>query len=47
MIMTILNNRFIKDFDQSDSIYIFKIPDKAETLKFGYALNEDTDLIIV
>lgn len=42
-----INNRFKKVFDQTDSIYIYKIPDTAEVLKFGYARNDDKTLIII
>ena len=37
----------IKEFDQTDSVYIFKMSNSCRIIKFGYAKNEDTDLIIV
>lgn len=46
-IVTDLNNRWLKEFDQTDSVYIFKLSNSCEVLKYGYARNEDSDLIIV
>ncbi len=46
-IITDLNNRFMKEFDQRDSVYIFKLGASCETYKFGYAKNEDSELIII
>ena len=42
-----INNRFIKTFDETDSVYVFKMSDSCQTLKFGYARHEDDDLLIV
>ncbi|MBQ4268996.1 MAG: CRISPR-associated endonuclease Cas2 [Clostridia bacterium] len=42
-----IENRFCKEFDQEDSVYIFKMSKTCETIKFGYAKNEDETLIIV
>lgn len=42
-----INNKFSKMFDQRDSIYIFKLNPNCETLKFGYAANEDDDLLLI
>ncbi len=38
---------FGKKFSQYDSVYIFKMSNTCETIKYGYAKNEDTDLIII
>lgn len=46
-IITDLNNRFIKSFDQSDSVYIFKLTESCSVQKFGYAANENDELLIV
>lgn len=46
-IITDINNRFSKSFDQSDSIYIFKLNPTCETWRFGYAANEEEDLLTV
>lgn len=42
-----LNNKWMKQFDECDSVYIFKLSSSCETIKFGYAKNEDEDLFIV
>ena len=42
-----INNKWLKQFDQMDSVYIFKLSATCETLKYGYAVNEDKDLLIV
>ena len=42
-----LNNKFIKIFDETDSVYIFKLSNSCEVMKYGYAKHEDTDLLIV
>ncbi len=42
-----LNNRFVKEFDQTDSVYIFNLSANCDIYKYGYAKNEDTDLIIM
>jgi len=46
-IVTEINNRFAKEFDQCDSVYIFQMSKSCKILKFGYAKNEDKELIIV
>lgn len=42
-----LNNKFLKVFDETDSVYIFKMSSSCTVQKFGYAKNEDEELIIV
>lgn len=42
-----IDNRFSKKFDQSDSIYIFTLSSSCEVTKYGYAKNEDNDIIII
>jgi CRISPR-associated endoribonuclease Cas2 len=46
-IITDLNNKFIKQFDQTDSVYIFQLSASCKVIKYGYAKNEDRDLIII
>ncbi|OQB16054.1 MAG: CRISPR-associated endoribonuclease Cas2 [Firmicutes bacterium ADurb.Bin193] len=46
-VITDIRNKFEKSFDQSDSIYIFKLNPMCETYKFGYAKNEDNDVILI
>ena len=47
LLRTEIKNKFMKEFDQSDSVYIFKLSSSCETIKFGYAKNEDDTLLIV
>lgn len=42
-----LNNRFKKTFDENDSVYIFKISESSEVIRYGYAKHETSDLLIV
>ena len=37
----------LKTFDQSDSVYIFRMSASCKIHKFGFAKNEDDDLIIL
>ena len=46
-IITDIENKYSKVFDQTDSIYIFQLSSSCKTIKYGYARNEDSDLIIV
>jgi CRISPR-associated endonuclease Cas2 len=45
-IRTELATRYEKYFGQSDSVLIFEIPDNACIGRFGYPVNEETDLIM-
>lgn len=46
-IISDINNKFIKSFDDSDSVYIFKLSQSCQTIKFGYARHEEESLLIV
>ena len=46
-IVTDINNKFMKMFDATDSVYIFKLSETCEVQKYGYARNEDSELLIV
>lgn len=46
-IMTEINNVWLKKFDQTDSVYVFKMTNACEVHKYGYARNEDSELLIV
>ena len=46
-IITDINNKCIKQFNQSDSVYIFHMSSSCKIHKYGYAKNEDCDLMIV
>ena len=41
-----IKNRFEKQFCQGDSVLIFKITAENQILRFGYAKNEETDLLM-
>jgi len=41
-----IKNRFEKRFSQGDSVLIFKIKAENQILRFGYAKNEETDLLM-
>lgn len=40
-------NKWLKQFDQTDSVYIFNLSNSCKVEKYGYAKNEDSDLLIV
>lgn len=40
-----IKDRFEKRFKQSDSVLIFNISSNEQILRFGYAKNEESDLI--
>ncbi len=42
-----LNNRFLKMFDETDSVYVIKLDPKSDIQRFGYAKHEESDMIIV
>ena len=42
-----INNKFMKNFDQSDSVYIFDLSSSCEVTRYGYAKNEESDLKII
>lgn len=35
-----------KKFTQGDSVLVFDVPDNANIMRFGYPVNEETDLLI-
>ena len=45
IVISNLKDRFEKKFSQSDSVLIFKLSDSCEILRFGYAKNEEEDLV--
>lgn len=42
-----IENRFMKQFGQEDSVYIFKLSASCEVSRYGYAKNEENDLQII
>ncbi len=41
-----VESKYKKKFTQGDSVLVFDIPDSANILRFGYPVNEETDLLI-
>ena len=41
-----LKHKYEKNFSQSDSVMLINIPDNAIIDRFGYAKNEETDLLL-
>lgn len=46
-IITDINNTWLKQFDQTDSVYLFKMSSSCKIEKYGYAKNEDSELLII
>lgn len=46
-IMLDIEHKFAKKFSQSDSIIIFKLSSTCQTIRYGYAKNDEKDIIIV
>lgn len=42
-----INNRWLKIFDQSDSVYIFHLSASCSVEKYGFAKHEDDTLMII
>ena len=42
-----IEGSFVKHFTQSDSVIIFSLSQTCKVIKFGYAQNDDEDLIFV
>lgn len=42
-----INNKFLKTFDEEDSVYIFQLSNSCKIQKFGYARHDDDSLLIV
>jgi CRISPR-associated protein Cas2 len=45
LIMLELKNNFEKKFTQKDSVFIFDLTENCKIFRFGYAKNEEEDLI--
>lgn len=41
-----VDTKYQKKFTQGDSVLVFDVPDSANILRFGYPVNEETDLLI-
>ena len=42
-----IEQTFKKRFSQTDSIYIFKLTEGCDTVRYGYAMNEEKQFLIV
>ena len=42
-----LNNKWLKLFDETDSVYIFHLSASCSVTRYGYARHEEDDLLIV
>ncbi|MGI5879936.1 MAG: CRISPR-associated endonuclease Cas2 [Syntrophomonadaceae bacterium] len=42
-----IQNRFELLFDQSDSVYIIRLNPNCQVLRFGYAKNDESDMIFI
>jgi CRISPR-associated protein Cas2 len=42
-----IKDKFEDKFTQSDSVFIFEIKNNDDIIRFGYAKNEENDLVIV
>lgn len=46
-IVTHVNERFDKDFSQTDSVVIFDLSKQCKITRYGSAKNEESDLLII
>lgn len=42
-----IENRFKKKFSQADSVYVFQLSKTCKIQKYGYAVNDDADFILI
>lgn len=47
LISSEIKNRFEKYFDQTDSVIIFNLSEQCKITHYGYAKNDEEDLIII
>lgn len=45
--MADISNRYEKRFDQGDSVIIFILSKSCKTVRYGYAKNEEKDLVMI
>ena len=46
-VVTQIENKFSKQFDESDSVLIFMLSSSCKTIKYGFPRHEDKELYIV
>ena len=42
-----IENKYSKKFNQSDSVYIFVMDSRTEIKRYGYAKNEEKEIIVI
>ena len=42
-----INNKYLKKFNQEDSVIIFRLSNTCKITRYGYAANDNDDFIIV
>ncbi len=42
-----LNNKFLKVFDQTDSVYVIRLNPYCSITRYGYAKNEEKDFFVI
>ena len=42
-----LNNKYLKIFDETDSVYVFRLSSSCEITRYGYTKHEESDIMIV
>ena len=42
-----LNNKFLKVFDQTDSVYVIRLNPSCSITRYGYAKNEEKDFFVI
>ncbi len=42
-----IKNNFERKFSQADSVYVFIMSSSCKTIRYGYAKNEESDLMII
>ena len=47
LIMLEIRDKFEKEFTQDDSVFIFELTESCKITRFGYAKNEESDLVMV
>ena len=46
-ILSDLNNKYLKSFDEYDSVYVIRLNPNCEITRYGYAKHEESDMLIV
>lgn len=46
-VITQIENKFMKQFDESDSVILFMLSSSCKTIRYGFAEHEEQELLIV